>query len=136
MIRKILIAAGIVEISVGLLHFAMPFYAYQSKGLSLLPPNELDFVTLLIFSIGILLTAFGSVTILLARKLASILNIVYYYAVIKTILWAGRVILELLYPVQLSLFHVEPFTLVVLPGLVVELLLFMSSAVLIRKIRR
>jgi hypothetical protein len=134
MIKKILIAAGLIEIAVGLLHFAMPFYAYNSKGFSLLLPNELDFVTTAIFSIGILLTVFGSVTILLAWKMASILMIAYYYVVIKTILWAGRVVLELWYPIQLSLFHVEPFTLIVLPGLIIELLLFMGAAFLIKNV--
>jgi hypothetical protein len=65
-IRNILIAAGIIEIAVGLLHFAMPYFAYQSKGFTLLQSAELDFVTLCIFAIGILLIAFGTITIFLA----------------------------------------------------------------------
>ena len=132
--KQILLVAGIIEIAVGLLHFAMPFFAYQAKGFSLLEPNEINFVTLVVFAVGILLVAFGAITILFSRKLESMVEVLYYYVVIKTILWAGRVILELIYPVNLSMFYVEPFTLAVLPGLIVELLLFVVSVVLIRKI--
>ncbi len=132
--KQILLAAGIIEIAVGLLHFAMPYFAYQTKGFSLLQPNETNFVTLVIFAVGILLVAFGSITILFSRKVESMIEVLYYYVVIKTILWIGRVALELLYPVNLSMFYVEPFTLVVLPGLIIELLLFVVSVVLIKKV--
>jgi len=132
--KKILLAAGIIEIAVGLLHFAMPYFAYQAKGFSLLQPNEINFVTLVIFAVGILLVAFGSITMLFSRNVESMIEVLYYYVVIKTILWIGRVALELLYPVNLSMFYVEPFTLVVLPGLIIELLLFVVSVVLIKKV--
>ncbi|MCU7921030.1 MAG: hypothetical protein KZQ95_22125 [Candidatus Thiodiazotropha sp. (ex Epidulcina cf. delphinae)] len=132
--KQILLAAGIIEVAVGLLHFAMPSFAYQAKGFSLLQPDEISFVTLVIFAVGILLVAFGSLTIIFSRKVESIIEVLYYYVVIKTILWVGRVVLELLYPVNLSMFYVERFTLVVLPGLVIELLLFIVSVVLVKKI--
>ncbi|MDQ6984185.1 MAG: hypothetical protein Q9M44_05675 [Ghiorsea sp.] len=132
--KQILLAAGIIEIAVGLLHFAMPFFVYQTKGFSLLQPNEINFVTLVIFAVGILLVAFGSLTILFSSKLESMIEVLYYYVVIKTILWVGRVGLELLYPINLSMFYVEPFTLIVLPGLIIELILFAVSIVLIKKV--
>lgn len=132
--KNVLLVAGIIEIAVGLLHFAMPSFAYQAKGFSLLQPDEISFVTLVIFAVGILLVAFGSLTILFSRKVESIIEVLYYYVVIKTILWIGRVVLELLYPVNLSMFYVEPFTLIVLPGLLIELLLFIVSVVLVKKI--
>jgi len=119
---------------VGLLHFAMPYFVYQIKGLSLLQPNEINFVTLVVFAVGILLVAFGSLTILFSRKVESMIEVLYYYVVIKTVLWVGRVALELLYPINLNMFYVEPFTMIVLPGLVIELLLFVVSLVLIKKI--
>jgi hypothetical protein len=134
LIKQILMVAGIIEIAVGLLHFLMPPFAYQAKGFSLLQPDEISFVTLAIFSVGILLVAFGSLTILFSRKVESMIEVLYYFLVIKTILWIGRVALELLYPVNLSMFYVEPFTLVVLPGLIIELLLFAVSVVLIKKV--
>jgi len=134
--KKILLVAGIIEIAVGLLHFVMPFFAYQAKGFSLLDTNEINFVTLVVFAVGILLVAFGAITILFSRNLESTIEVLYYYIVIKTVLWTGRVVLELIYPVNLNMFYIEPFTLVVLPGLIIELLLFAVSFVLIRKKKR
>ncbi len=134
MTKQTLLVAGIVEVVVGLLHFVMPFFAYQSKGFSLLQPNEINFVTLVIFAVGIFLVAFGGLTILFSRMMESMIEVLYYYVVIKTVLWAGRLVLELLYPVNLSMFYVDPFTLVVLPGVIIETLTFAVSVFLIKKI--
>ncbi len=134
LLKQILYVAGAIEIAVGLLHFAMPEFAYRAKGFSLLQQSEIDFVTLVIFSVGILLIAFGSLTMLFAKKIESTVELLYYYLMIKTVLWTARVVLELLYPVNLRMFNVEPFTTVVLPGLVVELLLFVISLMLARRI--
>jgi|APSaa5957512622_1039677.scaffolds.fasta_scaffold42262_1 hypothetical protein len=132
--EQILLTAGVIEIAAGLLHFAMPSIAYQSKGFSLLHPDEINFVTLVVFAVGILLVAFGSLTIFFSKKVETAAEIVYTYVVIKTVLWIGRVVLEILYPVNLNMFNIEPFTLVVLPGIIIEMLLFVVSVVLMKKV--
>lgn len=132
--KQLLLIAGVIELAVGLLHFAMPSFAYQTEGFSRLLPSEINFVTLVIFSVGILLAALGSLTIFFSFKLESMTEILFYYVVVKVILWSGRVTLELIYPVELDMFYIDPFTRVVLPGLVIELLLFVTVAFLIRKI--
>jgi hypothetical protein len=131
--RKLLLTAGVVEIAVGALHFAMPSSVYQSRGFASLQPDELGFVTLVTLAVGILLLAFGAFTVFLASRPDAVVEILFGYALIKTFLWAGRVILEIAYPVRLRLFSVEPFTTVVMPGLVFELLLFVAAAVLARR---
>ena len=123
----VLLIAGIIEFAVGLLHFAMPAFAYRSKGFSLLRADEINFVTLLIFAVGILLMAFGWLTIFLSRKVEPLIEFIHIYVLIKIVLWSGRVFLEILYPVNLNMFYVEPFTVVVLPGLIVEWFLFVVS---------
>ncbi len=132
-IRKLLLVAGVVELAVGALHFAMPSSAYQSKGFPNLQPDELGFVTLVTLAVGILLLAFGTFTVYLASRNVAVIEILFWYSLIKAFLWAGRVILELAYPVRLRLFSVEPFTIVVMPGLLFELLLFVASAVVARR---
>lgn len=131
--RKLLRWAGAIEIAAGALHFAMPSAAYQSKGFSSLQPAELGFVTLVTLAVGILLLAFGALSVYLASSPAAVVELLFGYALVKTFLWAGRVILELAHPVRLRLFFVEPFTIVVMPLLVLELLLFVTSAVLARR---
>jgi hypothetical protein len=131
--RTLLLCAGVLELAVGALHFALPSSAYQSRGFPNLQPAELDFVTLVTLAVGILLLAFGTLTLYLASRTGAIVEILFGYAVIKAFLWAGRVLLEVAYPVRLRLFSVEPFTAVVMPGLVFELLLFVASAILARR---
>lgn len=132
-IRKLLLCAGVVELAVGALHFAIPASAYQSKGFPNLQPEELSFVTLVTLAVGILLLAFGTFTVYLASRTEAMVDVLFWYSLIKAFLWTGRVILELAYPVRLRLFSVEPFTAVVMPGLVFELLLFVASAVVARR---
>ncbi len=133
-IKYILRVAGTIEILVGLLHFLMPYFLYQSTGFKELNHIESDFVLLVTYSVGILLIAFGATTILLSSKIKEMKEIVYYYLIIKIILWIARVSLEIIYPVGLNMFYIEPFTLIVLPGLIIELLLFIVSAILLKKI--
>ncbi len=132
--KLLLLVAGIIEIAVGLLHFAMPTFVYTSAGFSSLTHVESNFVTLVIYAVGILLIAFGTVTILFSRHLERHLNLALYYVIIKTFLWSGRVILELLYPIKLNMFYIDPFAVIVLPGLIIELLLFVIITLQITKI--
>jgi len=133
-IKSLLIAAGIVEILVGLLHFAMPYFIYQSNGFMNLTNIESDFVLLVIYAVAILLIAFGITTLLLAKKQKELGLLLYYYLIIQIILWTARVILELIYPIKLDMFGVQPFTYIVLPGLIFEWSLFIYAVILLRKI--
>ena len=126
-IKSLLITAGTVEIFVGLLHFAMPYFIYQSNGFMHLTNIESDFVLLVTYAVGILLVAFGVTTILLSTQINVITKLIFYYVLIQIVLWIARIILELLYPLQLNMFYIEPFSAIVLPGLVIELSLFVIA---------
>ncbi len=130
-IKKILAGAGLMEIVFGLSHFAMPYFAYQSKGYSLLNHNEIKFITLCIFSLGIILIAFGILTILLSTKVEAIIKIVFYYTLIKAALWTVRIILGILYPVDISLFFIEQPNIVVFPLLLLAWFLFVFPVIII-----
>lgn len=132
-IKLTLMLAGIVEILVGLVHFAMPPFLYESSGFEQLSIIESDYVLLVTYAVGILLMAFGATTILLASKIDEIKEIVYYYLLIKIALWTFRVLFEVLYPLGLNMFYIEPFTLIVMPGLIIELLLFVVSAYFLKQ---
>jgi len=132
-LKNILFIAGIIEIIIGLIHFIMPYFVYKITNFGLLPQNESDFIILCVLSVGILLIAFGLVTILLTKKLNLIIDIMYIYIIIQIILWIMRVSFELIYPLNIDMFYINPFTNIVLPGLVIELLLFIVSFILIKK---
>ncbi|MBI5568881.1 MAG: hypothetical protein HY914_02960 [Desulfomonile tiedjei] len=133
-IARILLIAGVVEIVLGLSHFVMPYFAYQSKGFALLNPHEINLVTLAVAAIGILLIAFGAVTILFSLNTQN--ELLFAYAIIQSILWSARIILEILYPVQVSLFFIDNPAGVVMALLIAEWLLFILAAIFIRMDRR
>jgi hypothetical protein len=130
-LNVVLKIAGSIEILVGLLHFLMPYFVNKNHYYSLSLVAENNFITLLIFAVGILLIAFGGTTILFANRLKQTIDILYYYLIIQVILWLSRVVLEVLYPVQLSFFYIDPFTLLALPALVIEFLLFVFALSLV-----
>ena len=131
--KRLICIAGIIEVLVGLLHFFMPQFFDKSESFLNLPSVEMDYILLVTYAVGILLIAFGATTILFSRKYKELENILYYYVMIQTILWSVRVILELLYPVRLEMFYLKPFSLIVLPGLIFELALFIYIFTKLRK---
>lgn len=134
-LKRILLTAGGLELFVALLHFIMPYFAIQNVSISSLGTNELNFVSLLIYAVGILLLAFGSMTIVYSFNPQKTVDLLYYYLIIQVFLWALRVILEIVYPIQIKLFYVEPFSIIVLPSLVIELLLFVGALFMVFQLR-
>ena len=132
--KKLLLIIGSIQILVGLLHFFMPLYFSKSEAFLLLPSTEMSYLLLVTYAVGILLVAFGASTILLSIKAKELGKILYFYMIIQALLWTARVILELMYPVELEMFGIKPFTVIVLPGLVLEWGLILYAMILYRKI--
>ncbi|MCF6244489.1 MAG: hypothetical protein L3J43_05580 [Sulfurovum sp.] len=130
--NPVIFIAGTIEVLVGLLHFFMPLFFDKSETFIQLADIEMNFLLLLTYAVGILLVAFGATTILLARKQKELEKILYFYLIIHSLLWTARIVLELLYPVNLEMFGVKPFTLVVLPGLILEWGLFVYATIHLR----
>lgn len=135
-LRRLLLVAGIIEIAVGLAHFAMPHFANQSDGFAQLRTGESDFFTLVTFAVGILLIGFGCMTLVFAKDPVSAINVLLLYVIIKSVLWTARVLLELTYPVTLKLFGVQPFTALASPGLVAVLAIFVACIFYAKRIAR
>lgn len=130
-IKTVLMTAGIIEMLAGLAHFAMPHFVYQPKGFSFLTQNEKHFIALGIFAVGILLIAFGILTILFSLKVDIKNELLFFYTIIKSFLWFARIILEILYPVKIPLFLMEQPTIVFMPLLILACMLFVSAAFII-----
>ncbi len=135
-LQQLLFVAGIAEIAVGLLHFFMPIYYRRSAGLAnaSLDEHERAYVALVTYAVGILLLAFGAMTLTFARRPAAALDVLVPYLTIKCVLWAARLGLEVVYPVRLEMFGIDPFTILVLPGVAAELVVFIVATVLARRL--
>jgi hypothetical protein len=131
-IKKILLIAGSIELIAGLSHAVMPHYIYKSVGFSLLQSNEINIITLCVFSVGILLAAFGALTIIFAIKCAADNDkMLFYFVSTKAVLWATRIALEFLYPTKIAMFAIEQPTVILTPIFIFIFCLFILSGILI-----
>jgi hypothetical protein len=128
-----LLVAGILQIVMGLSHFLMPRFIYQSPGFQYLNQLETDLVTLCILSVGILLIAVGSILVVCAKKYATHKEIVFYILIINLILWFVRIILELLLPIKLPVLFVENPTIYALPAFIILWFIMAYAFVLMRR---
>jgi hypothetical protein len=112
----------------------MPVFLHRSPGLADLSQVEDDFVLLVTFSTGILLLAFGLLGLLLARSVDRHRDLLFPYLLVKSFLWAARLVLEIALPVRLSMFWIEPFTMLAMPGMVLAFLLFVIAAGMAKKV--
>lgn len=126
---RLLFIAGIIEIIIGIMHFIMPYFVIQSKGFSELNPDETKFLIHSVIAVGIAIIPFGILTVIFSVMRKSLGKILLYYCIIKSVLWGGRVISELILPVKLTLFHFTNPTTLILPLCIIIWLLFLIPAV-------
>lgn len=130
---RLFLTAGMVEVIAGLLHFAMPYFALQSKGFSFLDQNEVSFVTAGVFSVGILLMAFGALTAYLSSSENTSTKILLCLGVTNSVLWLARIVIEIAYPIKIPLFFIRQPTVILLPLFFLEWLLFFIATLLVYK---
>ncbi len=132
-LKKILLIAGLIELIAGLSHAFMPHFIYKSSGFSFLQPNEINVVTCCIFSVGILLVAFGTITIICALKYHHLDKLMmYYFFLTKSALWTFRTFLELMFPTEVSMFSITRPSFLLIPSFIFIDCLFILSVFLIR----
>ena len=129
-ITRMVFTGGLLELILGAIHFVMPWFVLRAQGIGALNPPERNFVILCVVAVGLLLIALGLITILLVRG-ASLNNTAWtLFLTIKALLWSGRVFLELLLPVSISMFFISQPSILILPVIVIETLLFAIPAIL------
>ncbi len=133
LITGLLLTAGIIEIVAGLGHFPMPHFAFQTQGFSSLDQNEANFIIAAVFATGVLLIALGIFTTYLSLSKDTPIKILLYFTTIQSVLWLGRIIIEIVYPVNISLFLIREPTRFLLPIFILEWLLFIIATFLLPK---
>lgn len=133
-IKRVLLALGIIELIAGLSHAFMPYFIFKSSGYSYLSLEEINIITCCVFSVGILLVAFGTLTVVCALKY-DVLDkmMVYYFVFTKSILWALRTCLEVIFPTEIAMFLITRPSVVLIPVFIVIDCLFIFSVFLIRR---
>lgn len=95
--------AGILVLMIGLAHFVMPSIGYATDALAAIPESQRDhFVYLGTYAIGTFLCTFGILTLLSDPARAGRFETAFL--ALMVLIWAARLVLEFLYPVDLALF--------------------------------
>jgi hypothetical protein len=118
-------AGGIAEILIAILHFVMPLQFIRAGEIAELSVDYRDFVFHGVVAIGLCQTVFGALSIHFSRKLLLGEKAAWVYGVSQGILWTGRAISELIFPVRVPLFFLSNPTVLVLPLIAAIALLFL-----------
>ena len=116
---------GCIEILMGLIHFLMPIQLVNASEIAALANNYKNIILLETFAIGLCLFVFGILTIYFSRRLVCGEKSAWIFGISQGVLWMGRTILELLFPVTIPLFFLSSPTALVLPVVFLLGLLFL-----------
>ena len=122
LINVALTVSGLMVLAIGLAHFAMPSLGYAPEVIAAVPDAQRDhFVYLGTYAIGTFLVSFGVMTMLVDPMRADGMHRAFLGLMVMV--WGARIVLEVIYPVTLSLFFVShPH-----PALIVALLVIWAG---------
>ena len=110
--------AGSLVLLAGLMHLFMPGFGFAPADVAAVPePQRSEFVFLGTYAVGLLLTACAVLTLFVDTRAPSRLTRLFLGLMIAV--WCARIGLELVYPVELSLFAIGNPHLLILALLVV-----------------
>jgi len=134
--RVAIVGAGLMVLAIGIAHFFMPAFGYAGEDLSSVPQVQREhFVYLGTYAIGLFLVSFAILTIM-AGKVRPTLQMTVFLG-LMTIVWGGRLVLELLFPVTLPLFFLSnPHPVLAATILVIWLAYGIGFVAYLRTIRR
>ncbi len=118
---------GLLTFAIGVMHIFMPEFGYDAS-----VPQSMDtevanhFYYLGTYAIASFLLTFGFLSIYLARQ--NIVQAMFPFALVLTGVWGLRAVLEIIYPVKLSLFFLDTPTTALLPITIILTVLYSFSA--------
>jgi hypothetical protein len=130
---KLLLAGGIAEILIAVLHFLMPLQFSQTGEFANLSDDYRNFVLLATLAIGLCVGIYGILCIYFSRKLLKGEATAWVFGISQAALWSGRTILELILPVKIPLFFLSNPTILVLPLSILLTLLFLVPLITFRE---
>ncbi len=112
---NLMLAGGIAELLIALLHFVWPLQLIQTGEFANLSMDYKNLLTLYCIAVGLCLTVFGTLSIYYTRGLIAGEKSAWIYGISQGILWEIRTILELIFPVRIPLLFVANPTVLILP---------------------
>ena len=129
----LLFAGGVFELLIGVAHFLMPIEIVKSVEFTSLNESHLDFIILSTLAIGLCATLFGILSIYFSKKIRLGDMSAYYFGLSQAVLWIFRLVLEIVYPVRVTLIQITNPTVIVIPIVITIMFLFIIPVVIFRK---
>ena len=130
---RLVLAGGVIELLIALLHFVWPFQLIETGEFSRLSTDYKNIMFLSSIAIGLCLFVFGVLSIWFSKKLLTGEHSAWVYGISQGILWEVRTAFELIFPVTIPLFCIPHPTVLVLPLAFLLGLLFLLPLVIFRK---
>ena len=123
---------GTVELLIAILHFIWPFELIETGVYSMLTGHYRGLFLLSSISIGLCLSIFGILSIYFSRRLMNGEKSALVYSASQAVLWGGRAIGELLFPVSVPMYFIGNPTVFVLPLSLLLSLVFLSPLIVLK----
>ena len=130
---RLMLAGGVIEILIALIHFVWPFQLIETEEFSRLSTDYKNIMFLSSIAIGLCLFVFGVLSIWFSKKLLTGEHSAWVYGVSQGILWEARTVFELIFPVTIPLFCISNPTVLVLPLAFLLGLLYLVPLMIFRK---
>lgn len=122
---NLMLAGGVVELLIALLHFLWPPQLLRTGEYAGLSTDYRNLLVLFCVAVGLCLTVFGALSIYYARALVTGDRTAWIFGVIQGGWWESRAILEVVFPVKITLLIVPNPTVMILPLTIVLGLMFL-----------
>ena len=131
--KKLIIAGGVIELLIALMHFTWPFELIQDIVFAELANNGKDLMLLSSLAVGLCLTVFGSLSIYFALNISEAAKFTKVYSLSQAFLWLFRFLFEIFLPVRSSIYFNKNPSNIILVGAFVLMLLYVIPVILIKK---
>ena len=132
LIKRLLIAGGIFEILIAVLHFLWPFNLINSPDFTNISDNIKNLMLLESLAIGLCLFIFGLLAFYFASQVYNTTKNVRIFCLSQVVLWIARLIFELFLPVKVSMYFINNPTTLILIGIPIIILLFFIPILLLK----
>jgi hypothetical protein len=112
---NLMLAGGIAELLIALLHFVWPSQLIRIGEFANLSTDYKNFLVLGCIAVGLCLIVFGTLSIYYTRGLVAGKKSAWVYGISQGIVWEIRTALELIFPVKIPLLFVTNPSALILP---------------------
>ena len=128
-----LFTRGLLELLTGVIHFVWPYNLMHTIQFVTLPENIREFLLLASLAIGLCLIVFAALSFYFSGKLFTENRAAWFFCLSQVFVWLIRLILEIIYPVRVSIYFIEKPGTLVLILIVLMIVIYLIPALFLKK---